>query len=347
MQEFAKESRNYIIKDLNFAIHPIVQLGVDVMDEFNVDGSDMKDLQKALALIYPFFYPQFLKSNRGQQFKDSLLFNQEERAKHAPDRRSHVSNKYVPKEFWDEFDGHTKSCDKDGDDVLDVFPMEWDKTIRPIIAHRMSHPPNQATSAKHPQCTNLASFARAQTNTSQAKHSQTQNPTVRNKSKPLIPLPQSPRSPTNTHHHSLYIDYRIQVPTIRMPPGMQDPHSIPSFTSLCSSFASTHPTAKFSILTIWSAPHFYPLMIGPDNHNATAFRDLIGRRYIWMFVPKDMPCSEWSIHVTARQRIEPFKRKFGDRVVVKRDKFLILGKDEEECRRLTVAVAWAVQRKPW
>jgi len=66
-----------------------------------------------------------------------------------------------------------------------------------------------------------------------------------------------------------------------------------------------------------------------------------------MFVPKDMPCSEWSIHVTARQRVEPFKKCFGDRVVVKRDKFLVLGKDEEECRRLTVAVAWAVQRKPW
>jgi hypothetical protein len=141
MQEFAKESRNYIIKDLNFAIHPIVQLGVDVMNEFDVDGSDMKDLQKALALIYPFFFPHFLKTKRGQPFKDSLLFNQDERAKHTPDRRSHVSNKYVPKEFWDEFDGHTKSCDKDGDDVLDAFPMQWDIAIRPIIAHRKLHSP--------------------------------------------------------------------------------------------------------------------------------------------------------------------------------------------------------------
>jgi hypothetical protein len=134
---------------------------------------------------------------------------------------------------------------------------------------------------------------------------------------------------------------------------MQVLHSIPDFRTLASNFASKHPYARFSILRLWSAPYFYPLTIGPDgydatpfDHDATSFRDLIGRRFIWMFVPEDMPCSEWSIYVTAKQRIEPWKKWFGDRVVVKRDKFLVMGENEEECRRSSVAVAWAVQMRP-
>lgn len=64
-------------------------------------------------------------------------------------------------------------------------------------------------------------------------------------------------------------------------------------------------------------------------------------------MPKDMPCSEYSIHHSASRRIAPYKKWFGDRVVLKRDKFLILGKDMEECMMLTAAVTWCVQTKPW
>ena len=151
----------------------------------------------------------------------------------------------------------------------------------------------------------------------------------------------------------LFFDWRHMIPTIHMPPTMQDPYSIPPFLSLAQSFATQNPSARFSIVRLWSAPHFYPLMIGFDNQDPTSFRDLTGRTFVWMFVPKDMPCSEWSIHLTARQRITPemgaLWEEFGvgKKVALKRDKFLVMGRDERECMRLSIAVCWAVERKPW
>jgi hypothetical protein len=145
----------------------------------------------------------------------------------------------------------------------------------------------------------------------------------------------------------LFLDWRININSISMPPFMQDPHSVPSFLTTARAFALKHPKARFSILRLWSAPHFYPLMIGPENHDATSFRDLTGRRFIWMFVPKDMACSEWSIHKTARDRIEPFKKFFGDRISIKRDAFLVMGEDEKDLFRLTAAATFAIQMRPW
>jgi hypothetical protein len=98
-------------------------------------------------------------------------------------------------------------------------------------------------------------------------------------------------------------------------------------------------------------------MIGLDNQDPTSFQDLIGRKYVWMFVPKDMPNSEWSIHHTARQRITAemggLWKEFGyekgkaKKIVVKKDCFLVCGSDEKECLQLSMATLWAVERKPW
>jgi hypothetical protein len=130
---------------------------------------------------------------------------------------------------------------------------------------------------------------------------------------------------------------------------MEDPFSIAPFKTTALAFSTKHPSARFAILSLWSAPHFYPLMIGPNNHDATSFRDLIGRCFIWMFVPKDMPCSEYSIHHSAKGRLKGFgfERYFKGRVVVKRDKFLVMGKDEGDLFRLASAVTYAIQRRPW
>jgi hypothetical protein len=133
-----------------------------------------------------------------------------------------------------------------------------------------------------------------------------------------------------------------------MPLGMQDPHSITPFKSTAAAFAAKHgPNARFAILRLWSAPHFYPLMIGPENHDGTSFVDLTKRRWIWKFVPKDMPCSEFSIHLTAKNRIMPFQAFFGSRVVVKRDKYLIMGADEQDLLKLASAATYAIQMRPW
>ncbi len=48
----------------------------------------------------------------------------------------------------------------------------------------------------------------------------------------------------------------------------------------------------------------------------------------------------------ARLRMEPFKRKFGDRVVVMRDLVLVMGADERELLRLAAAATYAVQTDP-
>jgi TRAP-type mannitol/chloroaromatic compound transport system substrate-binding protein len=90
------------------------------------------DVNKGIAKISPFFFPAFFDSKNGKQFKDSLLFNQEERAKHPPDIRSHTSNAFREEEFWNEWDDATSKM-RDLED-LDPIPEHMDTTIRPIIA---------------------------------------------------------------------------------------------------------------------------------------------------------------------------------------------------------------------
>jgi hypothetical protein len=129
----------------------------------------------------------------------------------------------------------------------------------------------------------------------------------------------------------LFIDWRGTIPSITMPHTMQDPFSIPPFLTTARSFSAKNPNARF----------------GFDNQDGTSFRDLTGRTFVWMFVPKDMPNSEWSMHHTARQRTQPFAGLFGGKVVVKRNAFLVMGKDEDELKRLAMATTYAIQRKPW
>jgi hypothetical protein len=128
---------------------------------------------------------------------------------------------------------------------------------------------------------------------------------------------------------------------------MKDPYSVPPLLDKARSFAAQHPSARFALLRMWSAPHFYPLMIGPGNRDATSFADLTGRMYVCMFVPKDMPFSEWSIFHSARQRTEPFAALLADRVVCRRNAYLVMGTNGDDLRQLAVATCFAVERRPW
>ena len=112
-------------------------------------------------------------------------------------------------------------------------------------------------------------------------------------------------------------------------------------------FSQKHPQARFAILRLWSAPHFYPLMLGGDNRYHTSFVDLTGRSFEWKFIPKDMPHSEMSMERIALQRIEPFEDKIGRNVVVKRDLYLVMGADEAELKKMAVATTFVVQTAPW
>lgn len=110
-------------------------IAMKLIVDMKVPAEDQKDVSKALAKILPFFSKDFLNSEKGVEFRDSMLFKQEERAKTIPDCRTAVSTKYRPKEFWKEFDEEEKKMQHV--ENLEVLPEEWDLKIRPIVASRM------------------------------------------------------------------------------------------------------------------------------------------------------------------------------------------------------------------
>jgi hypothetical protein len=88
-------------------------------------------------------------------------------------------------------------------------------------------------------------------------------------------------------------------------------------------------------------------MLGYDKRGMCSFLDDRGRCWEFKFIPKDMPFSEWSIHQQLSSRLEPYKRIFGQQVLVAKDLVLVMGTDERNLRQLTEGVTWAVQTKPW
>jgi len=149
----------------------------------------------------------------------------------------------------------------------------------------------------------------------------------------------------------LYFDWRENVDDVDLTvtPDFQDPRKVTtdSLLQTARDFARTNSKARFAVLRLWSAPHFYPLMSGLDKRHAVSFVDGVGRFWEWKFIPKDMPYSEWSVHHQARTRIMPFKKSLGNKVVVKRDLYLVMGKDEAELLKLAGTVTYAVQTEPW
>ncbi|KAJ9656968.1 hypothetical protein H2201_008330 [Coniosporium apollinis] len=262
------------------------------------------DMLGAFAAMSLFFTPEFLSSDSGTEFQDSLLVKQAERAKQLPDRRRYDSNKYMPNEFWKDWDTVCKR--------RQPYPFEWDIAIRPIIAHLYKS--GVITMAYEEQVPGKAIAAK----------------------EPGRGL-------------DLYIDFRQLVKTVDMPPELQDPTKVTreGLLNTARGFARANPNARFAVLRIWSAPHFYPLMIGYDRRWTVSFADAVGRHWEWKFIPKDMPCSEWSIHHQARLRIRPYQASFGKKVIVKRDMYLVMGEDEVDLLKLAAAVTYAAQTEPW
>lgn len=126
----ARKSRKFNQRDLR---NPVCLLSFQLLKWLDAFKDDARDLHKAIGKLSPFFYPEFLDSKEGEAFKDSLLFKQEERAKHLPHIRSSVGNAHRPKSFWKEWDEVKKNM-KDMKD-LDDTPAQWDVAVRTIIAH--------------------------------------------------------------------------------------------------------------------------------------------------------------------------------------------------------------------
>ena len=102
----------------------------------------------------------------------------------------------------------------------------------------------------------------------------------------------------------MYIQYNWTKDFVQdMPANYIDYSEWPDLLTIARPFAASHPTARFALIKLWSAPHFYPLMLQIPSRLATAFLDPSGRSWQWKFLPKDMPASEWSIHNTVRLRL--------------------------------------------
>lgn len=144
----------------------------------------------------------------------------------------------------------------------------------------------------------------------------------------------------------LYIDLRI-MGDIKFGREVEHPPSLEYLLSSARRFAKGNPNARFALLRLWSAPHFYPLMVGLENRDLSSFTDALGRAWEWNFLPKDMPGSETSMHHSARLRVLPFKHLLGERVIVKRNLYLVMGTDEEDLEKYATATTFVIQMEPW
>lgn len=125
------------------------------------------------------------------------------------------------------------------------------------------------------------------------------------------------------------------------------PDQWPELLPCVQSFAAKHPKARFSLLRLWSAPHYYPYMLRLDRRKAFSFLDSASRSWEWKCVPKDLPGSECSVHNVTFSRLKILQAQFKENVVNRADLILIMGADEQELFKYCTAVTFAMQTKPW
>ncbi|KAF5978634.1 major facilitator superfamily transporter [Fusarium coicis] len=282
----------------------------------------VQDIVQAFAMIAMFFPnsdvaklpTMFVNSSQCDEFRKSGVFDPKERSKVRPDRRTRTSYKFREKEFWKEWKEFYKTERYFGD----VYPMEWSLTVRPIIAHLyQAGVIAPAYMQNHPEV--------------------------------VLGMATANKEPHRPDKLDLFINYHDQYGNFPMtyPPTFVDPSKWPEVIPTARTFSQKHPAARFALLRLWSAPHYYPFMVGLFNRRNTSFLDSRGRSWEWKFVPKDMPGSEFSAHHTTGKRLDVLKDKFGDRVVHRGDLILVMGVDEDDLLRFCTAVAFAMQTKPW
>lgn len=148
--------------------------------------------------------------------------------------------------------------------------------------------------------------------------------------------------------HDLYIDYLSFASTASVLKTTLNTATTVELLPIAQQFAQKNPSARFALLRLWSAPHFYLIVLDPEDRNKLAFPDVFKeRKFASTVVPKDMSFSEKHVHETCSERIKPYKKLFGDRVVVKKDLYLVMGEDEEDLMKIATATVFAVERKPW
>ncbi|KAK3990144.1 hypothetical protein QBC44DRAFT_72016 [Cladorrhinum sp. PSN332] len=294
---------------------------------------------------------EYLNSEEGQKFKDGKIFDPVSRRATRPDVRTRTSCAYRPKKFWDKWEKEVYTGD---DFYVETFPKDWNMAIRPIIA-KLYRAGMIAPAYLQPHPDVVPGFATA-----------------------------------STEEHrpgklDLFITYSNTDEFKRgMPPSFTDYKDWPQLLPMARKFAAGHETPRFALLRLWSAPHFYPLMMLMPMRQAVSFLDPVGRSWEWKFIPKDMPMSEWSVHNTALLRLGYLREqmmglggkvktkvdrtmdrrfqepkyaalaKFRDghsmleeRTLNRGDLILVMGEDERDLLKWVTAVTFAMQTKPW
>ncbi|KAH7304580.1 hypothetical protein B0I35DRAFT_484412 [Stachybotrys elegans] len=220
-------------------------------------------------------------------------------------------DKFRPDKFWKDWEAHSKGPGY----WVDTYPMDWSLAVRPIIAH-LYRAGVIAPAYMQPDPQICPGVVVAST---------------------------EPHRPDKL---DLFIRYDSSDGFI-FPPNFLAPDNWPAILPLARAYASFHLKARFSLLRLWSAAHFYPLMVGLGNRLACSFIDSAGRAWEWKFMAKDMPGSELSVHHTTGRRIEMLREQFGDKVMHRGDLIFVMGEDEEDLLKYTVAATFAIQTKPW
>lgn len=53
------------------------------------------------------------------------------------------------------------------------------------------------------------------------------------------------------------------------------------------------------------------------------------------------------MHQSVRLRVLPFRHLLGERVIVKRNLYLIVGTDEKDLEKYAIATTFVIQMEPW
>jgi hypothetical protein len=195
-----------------------------------------RDMTVANAMVTCFFQHDnpFFSSDEGKPWKNSTLFNQGERAKTIPDVRSSHSNRTRPASQWEEWDKVRHEVMKNGNGTIlwasEKYPQDWKYITRPTIAHLYRH--GLLAPRYKPEYSGCAVVL---------------------------------EEPARPGKSEMYFDFREDAQEMKPRQPMQDPSRVTPLLETARDYAAKNPDAYFSLLRIWSAPHFWPLMLGYDN----------------------------------------------------------------------------------
>ncbi|CZR66639.1 uncharacterized protein PAC_16540 [Phialocephala subalpina] len=213
MVEMTRKCRRY--NHFTFDCAPVIP-ALTLIDELNVGYEDKKDLHQAIAKLTPFSHKEFFASKYGDDFKDSLLFRQEERAKAARDTRSHYSVRMCPAEFFEKLDAEFATADG-----IEDLPEECDLVVRPTMAH-------------HIKLTILDVY---------------KSGVIRNRADTYHEAQAFAAKEPGRDTYDFYTESRSNMDSTTMPKEVTSPYDVPFFKIFARAFASLTPTpaSRFSL----------------------------------------------------------------------------------------------------